>query len=172
MVWPGGRAYGDRVADFLPPQPSGKQERKPRTGYALAVVAAGALLVFCAILPWAGIEARSDLIGSGITKDMRGVDDSSGVYTLLAGLAAAAFGVTGLLTRRPWTALAILPGAAAATLLVMFVAGPRDAGDRVSVDIGGVLSIEPVLRYGWFTALASALAVIAFAALSLIPRRA
>lgn len=163
-AWP---AYGDRVADSLMPGPA---RRRARRGYALAVAAAGALLAVSAILPWAGIEARSDLLGAGVTQDVRGVDDSLGVFTLVAGLVALALGTAGLLAR-PWiAALAAVPGGLAAALLVVFVTDPGGAGDRIAFDLGGVLSVAPVIRYGWFAALAAALAVVLCAVLTLTRR--
>ncbi|MET9337472.1 MULTISPECIES: hypothetical protein [unclassified Nonomuraea] len=140
--------------------------RPSKRGVAAAVVLAGLLLALSALLPWAGIDARLDVLGAGISQEMRGVDDPFGVYTLVAGLAAAAFGLAGLLRGRLLTALAALPGTAAAVLLVVYVADPRGIGDRVSVDLG-VLSIEPGLRPGWYAALAAALAVTALALLAL-----
>lgn len=137
--------------------------------YPIAVAGCGALLVVAAILPWAGIEASSDLLGGSVAHDVRGVDDQAGVYTLVAGLAAAVLGVAGLLGR-PWlTALAAVPGLAALVVLIVFVTDP---GESLSVDLGGLLSIEPVLRPGWFVALAAALAVTVLAPLSLVKRRA
>ncbi|NUR89750.1 MAG: hypothetical protein HOY71_37200, partial [Nonomuraea sp.] len=68
-------------------------ETRTRRGFALAVAITGALLAVCAVLPWAGVEARSDLIGTGISNDVRGIDASYGVYTMVAGLAALAFGL-------------------------------------------------------------------------------
>ncbi|MEU7897562.1 hypothetical protein AB0B45_32485 [Nonomuraea sp. NPDC049152] len=140
--------------------------RPSRRGVAVAVVLAGLLLALSALFPWAGIDARLEVLGAGVSQDVRGVDDPFGVYTLVAGLAAAALGVAGLLRGRLMTALAALPGVAAAVLLVMYVADPRGIADRVSVDLG-VLSIEPGLRLGWFAALAAALAVTALALLAL-----
>lgn len=151
-------AYREGVADTHP--------RPRRRGLAVAVVLSGLLLAFTALLPWAGIDARFDLLGAGLSQDVRGVDDPFGVYTLVAGLAAAAFGVAGLLRGRFLTALAALPGATACALLVVYVADPRGIGDRVAVDLG-VLSIEPGLRAGWFAALAAALAVTVLALLCL-----
>jgi hypothetical protein len=158
-------AYSDRVADYL-------QTAKPvrRRGYAMAVTLAGALLVFCAILPWAGVEARSDLLGGAVSNDLRGIDDRFGVYTLIAGVAALAFGVTGLLTRPKVAALGVIPGALAALVLVMFVSDSSGMGDRVSVELGNLLSIEPVLRFGWYAALGSAIAVILASVLTLLRR--
>ncbi|WP_431898229.1 hypothetical protein [Nonomuraea sp. bgisy101] len=140
--------------------------RPSRRGVAVAVVLAGLLLALSALFPWAGIDARLEVLGAGVSQDVRGVDDPFGVYTLVAGLAAAALGVAGLLRGRLLTALAVLPGLVAAVLLVMYVADPRGIGDRVSVDLG-VLSIEPGLRPGWFAALAAALAVTTLALLAL-----
>lgn len=99
------------MADYVSPLAGNRPKRKPRTGYALAVVVAGLLLAFCAILPWAGIEARSDLIGTGVTKNVRGIDDPFGVYVLICGLLAVACGVGGAVTRKPLAALALIPGA-------------------------------------------------------------
>ncbi|MEU8248451.1 hypothetical protein [Nonomuraea sp. NPDC048916] len=154
------------MADYLSPGPA---KRRSRRGYPFAVTVAAALLVFCAILPWAGVEASSDLIGGAVSHDVRGTDDGFGVYTLIAGMAALAFGLAGLMTR-PWiAALAALPGALATLMLVLYVTDPAGVGERISVDLGRVLSVEPVIRYGWFAALASSLALIVFALLSLVP---
>jgi hypothetical protein len=150
------------VADHL--TPAGR-------GYAFAVVLAGALLMFCAVLPWAGVEARIELIGGGVSRDLRGVDDPYGLYTLVAGLAALACGVAGLLGRPRIAALAALPGAVAAFVLVLFVTDSSGIRDRVSIDLGRFLSIEPAIRYGWFAALAVSLAVILLAILALVRRQ-
>lgn len=137
--------------------------------YPIAVAVCGALLVVAAILPWAGIEASSDLLGGSVAHNVRGVDDQAGVYTLVAGLAAAVLGVAGLLGPRWLTALAAIPGLVALVVLIVFVTDP---GESLSVDLGGLLSIEPVLRPGWFVALAAALAVTVLSPLSLVKRRA
>lgn len=137
-------------------------------GYPLAVAACGALLVVAAILPWAGLQASSDLLGGSVAQDMRGVDDSAGVTALVAGLVAAVLGVAGAVGRRWLAGLAVVPGLAALVMLIVFVSSP---GDRFSLDLGKVLSIEPVLRPGWFAALAAALAVTVFSVLSLVRLR-
>ncbi|NUS07188.1 MAG: hypothetical protein HOV97_32045 [Nonomuraea sp.] len=143
-----------------------------RRGTALAVAVVAALLVCAAIMPWAGIEARSDLIGGGVSNDVRGIDVDKGVYTLIAGLAALGLGVAGLLGGRPKiAALAVIPGALATLLLVMFVSDPRNLGDRLSIDLGNLLSIEPVIRFGWFAALACSIAIVILSMLTLIRRR-
>jgi hypothetical protein len=134
------------------------------------VVVTGALLVFCAVLPWAGLEARSDLIDAGVTENLRGVDAAFGVYTLLSGVLAAILGLATLLTRLPLTPLAAIPGLAAGVLLVMFVANPDGRSKGLTVKLGDFLTIEPVLKFGWFAALASAVATTAFALFSLLPR--
>ncbi|MEU0572093.1 hypothetical protein ABZ297_42760 [Nonomuraea sp. NPDC005983] len=147
------------------------RRRATRRGYALAVLVAGAVLAICAVLPWAGIQASSDLIGGGVTRSLRGTDDRFGIYTLVAGLAAAALGLAGTLSRPRLAALAMIPGALAAVVLVMFISDPKDVGDRISIDLGGLLSIEPVIQYGWWAALASSLAVVVLAVLALVGRR-
>jgi len=43
--------------------------------------------------------------------------------------------------------------------------------ERVSIDLGRLLSVEPVIRFGWFAALASALAVIVLAVATLVRRQ-
>ncbi|WP_084965051.1 hypothetical protein [Thermoactinospora rubra] len=137
-------------------------------GPAFAVTVAGALLVVSATLPWAGIEARSDLIGAGVSHDVRGVDDAMGLSALAAGLVAAGLGLAGLLTgRRLPAALALLPGGLAVVLPVLFLTGTRGA---VSVELGGLLSVEPGLRYGWFATLASAVAVVVSAIVAISRR--
>ncbi|WP_176992956.1 hypothetical protein [Nonomuraea jiangxiensis] len=155
------------MADYLQSAPARPRARR---GYALAVAVAGALLVCCAVLPWAGIEARSELLGGGVADDVRGIDDTLGVYTLVAGLAALACGLAGALGRPRIAALAAVPGALAVPALVMFVSGGSGLRDRVSIQLGDLLSIEPVIRLGWFAALASALAVVVLSLLTLFRR--
>ncbi|WP_343950747.1 hypothetical protein [Nonomuraea longicatena] len=159
------------MAEYFPPRPAARAERKPRRGYALAVVVTGALLVFCAALPWAGLEARSDLIDAGIGKSLRGVDAACGVYTLLSGVLAVMLGLATLVTRLPLTPLAAIPGLAAGVLLVVFVTNPDGHSKGLTVALGDFLTIEPALKYGWFAALAAAVATTVFALFSLLPRR-
>ncbi|MFG1702437.1 hypothetical protein ACFLIM_04525 [Nonomuraea sp. M3C6] len=156
------------MADYLQPTPS-----KPRTrrGYPLAVVVAGALLVFCAVLPWAGLEVKSNLIGGGMVNDIRGIDDTFGVYTLVAGLLALACGLAGLLTRPMIAALAAVPGAVAVAVLVLFMTDGSGMRDRLSVNLGDVLSIGPVIKFGWFAALACSVAVVVLSILALFRRQ-
>ncbi|SEF69278.1 hypothetical protein SAMN05444920_101391 [Nonomuraea solani] len=160
-------AYSDRVADHLKPTPAPPRTRR---GYALAVAIAGALLVFCAVLPWAGLQATSSIIGGGVTSDVRGVDDPFGVYTLVAGLVALGCGLAGALSRPRVAALAIVPGGVAMLVLVRFLTEGSGLRDRLSIDLGDLLSIEPVLRFGWFGALASALTVVVLSILALVRR--
>ncbi|SDJ34090.1 hypothetical protein SAMN05421874_101493 [Nonomuraea maritima] len=171
VVDPAGPSYSEAVDD-LRPAPS----RRARRGLPLAVTAAGALLVFCAVLPWAGLRATSGLVGglltgmtSALTSEVRGVDDVYGVCTLIAGLAAVACGVAGLRGRPRLAALAVLPGGAAVLLVVLFVTeGSRR--DRISIRLGDLLAIEPVIAFGWFAALASAVTVTVLAVLALLRR--
>ncbi|MFC4005696.1 hypothetical protein ACFOY2_00580 [Nonomuraea purpurea] len=150
----------------------GEQSVQPRTrrGPALAVVAAGALLVCCAVLPWAGLEARSDILGGGVASDIRGIDDAFGLYTLIAGLAALACGLAGVLTRPRLAALAAVPGGVAVVVLVLFLTQGNGLRDRISVQLGDWLSIAPVIRGGWFGAMACALAVVVLAIVALLRR--
>ncbi|MFI6600395.1 hypothetical protein ACIBHX_29465 [Nonomuraea sp. NPDC050536] len=150
------------MTDYLTPKP------RTRTGYTLAVAVTGVLLVVSTLLPWAGVEARSDLIGGGLTDDMRGIDGSYGIYTLVAGLAVVAFGVAGLMGRRWLAALAVLPAALAVLVLVMFLS---DSTGGASLDFGRLLSIEPVIRFGWYAALTCALAATLTSLLTLLRRR-
>ena len=149
------------MSDYTTPKP------RTRRGFAFGVVVAGALLMVCAVLPWAGVEARSEFIGSGISNDMRGVDQSYGIYTMVAGLAALAFGAAGLVNRRWLASLAAIPGALAVLVLVMFLS---NSSGSASLEFGRLLSVEPVIRFGWYAALASSVAVILTALLSLIRR--
>ncbi|GAA2862026.1 hypothetical protein [Nonomuraea rubra] len=154
------------MADDLKPTPAG---RRVRRGYPLAVAAAGALLVFCAVLPWAAVQATSSLIAGGVVSDIRGIDDPLGVYTLVAGLVALGCGLAGLLSSHPrLAALAAVPGGVALVVLVRFViAGGGNLRDRISFDLGGLLSIEPVIRFGWFAALGCALVLVVLSVLTL-----
>ncbi|MEW9547996.1 hypothetical protein [Nonomuraea sp. NPDC050783] len=138
-------------------------------GYPLAVTAVAALLVFCAILPWSGVEARVGLFGAGISGDVRGIDDGLGVYALLAGLAALACGLAGLLAHPRLAALAVLPGGVAVAVTLMFQLQGSGLRDRVSVHLG-VLSVTPVTRAGWFAALACALVLVILGLLALFRR--
>ncbi|MFC4112952.1 hypothetical protein [Nonomuraea zeae] len=155
------------MADYLQPAPARSRARR---GYAIAVGAAGALLTVCAILPWAALEARSSLLGGAIAGSVRGVDDSFGVYTLIAGLAALACGLAGALAHPRLAALAVVPGAAAVLVVVLFVIEGSGIKDRFSIDLGDLLSVEPVIRFGWFAALASAVAVVVLSVLALVRR--
>ncbi len=143
---------------------------RARRGYALAVAAAGALLAVCAVLPWAGLQATSSLIGGGVASDVRGVDDVFGVYALVAGLAALGCGLAGAMSRPRLAALAVVPGGAALAVLLMFVTESGGMRDRISVDLGDLLSIEPVIRAGWFAALACATAIVLLSLLALFRR--
>lgn len=172
VVDPAGPSYSEAVDD-LRPAPT----RRARRALPLAVTAAGALLVFCAVLPWAGLRATSGLVGglltgmtSALTSEVRGVDDVYGVCTLIAGLAAVACGVAGLRGRPRLAALAVLPGGAAVLLVVLFVTEGSRSRDRISIRLGDLLAIEPVIAFGWFAALASAVAVTVLAVLALLRR--
>ncbi|MEV0585951.1 hypothetical protein [Nonomuraea sp. NPDC050310] len=137
----------------------------PRTS-AFAVALAGGLLVLSTTTPWMAVEAGVGLFRGGLSATTRGLEDPLGLYTLLAGLAAAALGVAGLLTRRRWlTALAALPGAGATALVVSYVAGRSDVG----LDLG-YITVGSVLRPGWYGALGCALAVVLFAVLAISRR--
>ncbi|MEV4802202.1 hypothetical protein AB0K18_19480 [Nonomuraea sp. NPDC049421] len=155
------------MAEDLKPAPT--RSRLGR-GPAFAVLVAGALLACCAVLPWAGLQATSSLFGAGVASDVRGIDDPLGVYTLLAGLTAVGCGVAGLLARPRLAALAIVPGSVAVFVLVTFVMGDGGLRDRVSIHLGDLLSIEPVIRSGWFAALACAVAVVLLSVLTLVRR--
>lgn len=173
MVDQAGPAYSEPVDDLRP-----APVRRARRGLPLAVTAAGALLVICAVLPWAGLRAGSGLVGGlltgmtggTLTSEVRGVDDVYGVGTLVAGLAAVACGVAGLRGRPRLAALAVLPGGAAVLLVVLFVTEGNRLRDRISIRLGDLLSIEPVITFGWFAALASAVAVTVLAVLALLRR--
>ncbi len=167
VVGGGCPAYSDRVADYLQPAPAKPAAHR---GYALAVVVAGALLVFCAVLPWAGLEVRSELIGGGLANEIRGIDDTFGIYTLVAGLAALGCGIAGLLTRPRLAALAAVPGAAAVAVLVLFMTDGSGVRDRLSFDLGQVLSVGPVIKFGWFAAMGCAVAVVVLSVLALVRR--
>ncbi|MEV4173473.1 MULTISPECIES: hypothetical protein [unclassified Nonomuraea] len=155
------------MADDLKPTPARPRVRR---GYPLAVMAAGALLVFCAVLPWAGLQATSSLIGGGVASDVRGIDDTFGVYTLLAGLVALGCGLVGTLAHPRLAALAVVPGGVALLVLVLFVTDGSGLQDRISIDLGELLSIEPVIRFGWFGALGCAVAVVLLSLLALFRR--
>ncbi|GAA3624007.1 hypothetical protein GCM10022419_132070 [Nonomuraea rosea] len=155
------------MADYLQPAPARPSTRR---GNAISVGVAGALLTVCAILPWAGLEARSSIIGGAVASSVRGVDDAFGVYTLIAGLVALACGLIGALAHPRLAALAVLPGAAGVLALVLFVTEGSGIQDRFTIDLGNLLSVEPVIRFGWFAALASSVAVVVLGVLALVRR--
>lgn len=129
--------------------------------------------MFCSVLPWAGVEATSSLIPGAVADDVRGIDDPYGVYTLMAGLVVLGCGLAGLLSAFPrLAALAAVPAGVAMVTLLRFVTvgGGGSLRDRISFDLGGLLSIEPVLRFGWFAALGCALAAVVLSALALFRR--
>ncbi|MEV0995687.1 hypothetical protein [Nonomuraea sp. NPDC050202] len=156
------------MADDLMPTPA---RRRVRRGYPLAVAAAGALLVFCAVLPWSGWQATSSLIDAGVASDLRGIDHTSGIYTLLAGLVALGCGLAGLLSSHPrLAALAVLPGGSAVVLVLRYPPGGGGLRDLFAFELGDVLSIAPVFRFGWFAALGCALALVVLSVLALLRR--
>ncbi|GIH98540.1 hypothetical protein [Planobispora takensis] len=150
----------------------------PASGRALpiAVAAAGALLVVAAFLPWAGIRADIVFVGS-VSERIRGVDDWSGVLALISGIAAtalgavAATGVTGVANGRRFTALATLPGVITVLVLLVFLSDPLGRAEQASIDLGGLMRVQPTVEYGWFVAFAAALAVTALGITALLLRR-
>lgn len=132
-----------------------------------AVMLAGGLLTLSTTAPWTALEAGvGSLFGGGFHSAARGLEDPLGRYTLLAGLAATALGLAGLLTgRRRLTAAAALPGAGAVALVVAYLTGRDD----LTFDLG-FLSVGSTLRPGWYAALGCALAVVLFAVLALRPK--
>ncbi|MFC4059464.1 hypothetical protein ACFOWE_14245 [Planomonospora corallina] len=125
----------------------------------VGVIATGALLVVAAFLPWAGVRADVVVIGS-FSESVRGVDDWSGVLALFSGAAAVIIGIAG--RERPFTALAALPGAITVAVLLVFLSDPQGRGRSASLAIGDIVRVEPTIEYGWFVALAAALAVTGF----------
>ncbi|WP_344858672.1 hypothetical protein [Planomonospora alba] len=143
------------MTDLTPPAASAAPGRTAQVG----VVATGALLVVAAFLPWAGVRADIAVLGS-LSESVRGVDDWSGVLTLVAGIAAVVIGVAG--GERPFTALAALPGAVTVAVLLVFLSDPQGRGRNASFSVGDLVRVEPTVEYGWFVALAAALAVTGF----------
>ncbi|MBG0828943.1 hypothetical protein HS041_14305 [Planomonospora sp. ID67723] len=132
----------------------------PESGRTLpvAVIVAGALLVVTAFLPWAGIRADIVVIGS-VSERIRGVDDWPGVLAMVSGTVAAALGVMAVMNDRRFTALAALPGAITVLVLLVFLSDPQGRAESASIDIGGLVRVQPTVEYGWFAALAAALAL-------------
>ncbi|GGS47793.1 hypothetical protein GCM10010156_03190 [Planobispora rosea] len=147
----------------------------PGRALPIAVVAAGALLVVSAFLPWAGITADIVFFGS-VSERVRGVDDWSGMLALISGAAAtalgavAALGIAGAADGRRFTALATLPGAITVLVLLIFLSDPQGRAENASIDLGGLMRIQPTVEYGWFAALAAALAVTALGITALVRR--
>ncbi|MBG0816003.1 hypothetical protein [Planomonospora sp. ID82291] len=134
----------------------------------VGVIAGGALLVVAAFLPWAGVRADIAVLGS-LSQNVRGVDDWSGILALIGGTMAAVIGVAG--GDRPFTALAALPGAVTTAVLLVFLSDPQGRGRNASFTVGDLVRVEPTVEYGWFVALAAALAVTGFAATALASGR-
>ncbi|MBB5964489.1 hypothetical protein [Planomonospora venezuelensis] len=151
--------------------PTASPSASPVSGRALpvAVIAAGALLAVTAFLPWAGIRADIVVIGS-VSEHVRGVDDWSGVLALVSGAAATALGVAGVMRDLRLAALAALPGAVTVLVLLVFLSDPRGRAENVSIDLGGLVTVRPTIEYGWFAALAAALAVTVLGVAVLVRR--
>ncbi|GIH77541.1 hypothetical protein [Planobispora longispora] len=157
------------------PTPAPAPASAPGRALPIALVAAGALLVVAAFLPWAGFKADIVFVGS-VSERIRGVDDWSGVLALISGVVAtalgamAATGVAGAANGRRLTALATLPGAITALILMIFLSDPQGRAENASIDIGGLVKVQPTVEYGWFVALAAALAVAALGITALVRR--
>ncbi|MFC0861261.1 hypothetical protein ACFHYQ_03010 [Sphaerimonospora cavernae] len=151
------------VAELTPP-PDGTP--RPHTGGlpAAGVTVTGLAMAVTALLPWAGVTAKTALLDAELTHSVRGVDYGAGWFVMGAGIAAMLLGLLGLRRDRLYAGFAILPGAVAAFALAMFLTDPRELADRLDFRIPGLLDVHPAIQYGWFAALLTSIVVAALAA--------
>ncbi|WP_152990725.1 hypothetical protein [Sphaerimonospora mesophila] len=154
-----------------PTPPIGGTPRQRTGGLpAVGVTVTGLALAGTALLPWAGVTARTAVLGAELTRSIRGVDYGAGWFVLGAGITAMLLGMLGMRRDRLFAGFAILPGAVAAFALAMFLTDPRELADRLGLRFPGPFAVSPAIQYGWFAALLASIAV-AVLAIAAFPRQ-
>ncbi|TYB43509.1 hypothetical protein [Actinomadura chibensis] len=153
-----------------PPAPAAPAPERPAryggAAWTLALIAAAAVLVVSAFLPWAHASVVVELFGQPVGRDIGSVagidaDDLVLAVPVLAVIAIAlAFG--DLLGRDPRIGgLAAIPGTLALLVCGVFVLRLGDVRDNLpqsGLDVGYQITV----RYGWYTAVITSLLVVGF----------
>ncbi|WP_433326160.1 hypothetical protein [Spirillospora sp. CA-294931] len=157
-----GERNGDAEAPAPPPPP-------PRTGlgWNIALIAASAVLLVSAFLPWARVDLLIEVFGRTLTRDLGSAAgiEAYGLIVVVPVLAVAAIGLAlGDLAGRDAriSALAAVPGALCLLVCGLFALRLQDlAGDLAAEGFG--VDHRVTIRYGWYLAVAASLLVIGFA---------
>ncbi|MBO2459673.1 hypothetical protein [Actinomadura violacea] len=147
-----------------PPAPTGARPR--RAGWDFAVIAAAAVLVVSAFLPWAHAQTVLDLFGRSLTRDqgsVAGIDADNLVLAVpVLAVVAIVMAFWNLVSRDPRIgALAAVPAVLSLLTCGIFVLRLGDVPDRMP-DYGLNLTYQVSLRYGWFLAVTMSLLLTVF----------
>ncbi|MWA04403.1 hypothetical protein F8568_029310 [Actinomadura sp. LD22] len=147
-----------------PPAPPAADPR--RTGWDFAVIAASALLVVSAFLPWAHAQTVIDLFGRSLVRDqgsVAGIDADNLVLAVpVLAVVAIVMAFWNLVARDPRIgALAAVPAILSLVTCGIFVLRLGHVPDRLP-DYGLNLTYQVSLRYGWFLAVAMSLLLAVF----------
>jgi hypothetical protein len=148
----------------LPPAPAAAGPR--RAGWDFAVIAAAAVLVVSAFLPWAHAQTVLDLFGRSLVRDqgsVAGIDADTIVLAVpVLAVVAIVMAFWNLVARDPRIgALAAVPAILSLVTCGIFVLRLGDVPDRMP-DYGLDLTYQVSLRYGWFLAVAMSLLLAVF----------
>ncbi|MGI5322135.1 hypothetical protein [Actinomadura nitritigenes] len=164
---------------FLPPEgappdavpaepgpPPAPPERPRRAGWDLAVIAASAVLVVSAFLPWAHAQTVLDLFGRSLVRDqgsVAGIDADNLVLAVpVLAVVAIVMAFWNLVARDPRIgALAAVPAVLSLVTCGIFVLRLGGVPDRMP-NYGLNLTYQVSLRYGWFLAVATSLLLAVF----------
>ena len=160
--------------DGYPPLPAGPAEQVPASeppprsaaGWTLALIAAAAVLVVSAFLPWAHAQIVVDLFGQPVGRDLGSVagidaDDLVLAVPVLA-VIAIALACGDLIGRDARVGvLAAIPGTLALLVCGVFalrLGDVRDSLPRTGLDVGYQITVH----YGWYIAVIMSLLVVGF----------
>lgn len=137
-----------------------------RAGWDLAVIAASAVLVVSAFLPWAHAQTVLDLFGRSLVRDqgsVAGIDADNLVLAVpVLAVVAIVMAFWNLVSRDPRIgALAAVPAVLSLVTCGIFVLRLGHVPDRMP-NYGLNLTYQVSLRYGWFLAVAMSLLLAVF----------
>ncbi|XRQ03452.1 hypothetical protein ACN3XK_43550 [Actinomadura welshii] len=145
------------------PAPAAAPGRRRGTAWPVATIAAAAVLLVSAFLPWAHAQIIVELFGRPISRDLgslAGIDAHTVVLAIpvlaVVAIALAAWDLIGRDARVG--SLAVVPGMLALLVCGIFVVRLGDVRDKLPVtglDFGYQISI----RYGWYLAVVTSLLV-------------
>ncbi|WP_433238502.1 hypothetical protein [Actinomadura nitritigenes] len=146
-----------------PPEPPAPPRR---AGWDLAVIAASAVLVVSAFLPWAHAQTVLDLFGRSLVRDqgsVAGIDADNLVLAVpVLAVVAIVMAFWNLVARDPRIgALAAVPAVLSLATCGIFVLRLGGVPDRMP-NYGLNLTYQVSLRYGWFLAVAMSLLLAVF----------